>query len=153
MWTVRPPVVPIPSAVRGHRVFGMTRAAVREVAVEMGDRRFAARRSAGSWELDGAPASQGAAAALDDLVDTLAHLRAIDVFRPRDGASFGLDQPTAVVTLTTRLRTRRVVVGSANAAGSAFYARRDGSPRVVQIGAGVLSQLERVFYQRDRAAN
>jgi Domain of unknown function (DUF4340) len=150
VWTVRPPVVRIPSAVRGHRVFGVTRAAVHEVAVEMGERRFTARRSAGSWVLDGTPASPAAAAALDDLVDVLVHLRAVDVFRPRDGSSFGLEQPTAVVTLTTSLRTRRVLVGAANTAGSTFYARRDGSPRVVQIGAGVLSQLERVFYQRDR---
>ena len=151
MWTVRPPVVPIPSAVRGHRVFGVTRAAVHAVAVEMGDRRFTAQQRDGSWELDGTPASRTAAAALDDLVDALVHLRAVDVFRPRDGSSFGLEQPTAVVTLTTSFRTRRVLVGAANAAGSASSARRDGSPRVVQIGAGVLSQLERVFYQRDRA--
>jgi Domain of unknown function (DUF4340) len=76
----------------------------------------------------------------------------VDVFRPRDRASYGLDHPAVTITVRTRQGARRVVLGESNAAGSAFYARRDDDPRVMQVGSGLLSALERVFYERDRSA-
>jgi hypothetical protein len=149
-WMVRSPTAPAPSAVRGHRVFGVAKTSVRQIDVALGERRFTARRTDAGWELDGRPAGPGAAAALDDLLLGLVDLRAVDVFRPRDGSTFGLDVPRATITLHTARGTRRVAVGGANVAGSAFYARREGSPRVVQVGTLILSRIERVFFQRDR---
>jgi Domain of unknown function (DUF4340) len=136
-------------AVRGHRVFGVARHALRGIDVGLGSRRFSARRTADGWEMDGRPASTGTADALDDLVATLAGLRAVDSFRSRDGSSYGLEHPRATIEVTTAYRTRRVVIGELNAAGSAFFARREGDPRILQVGSALLGSLERVFFNRD----
>jgi hypothetical protein len=152
---VRPPAHPTGlEAARGHRVFGGTGRAVREVTVLWDGKTLRARRHAGGWQVDGGAAAPESASALDDLVETLARLRALDVFRPHDAASYGLDRPRGTVALRRGARVRRLLVGDANAAGSAFYARRetDGRPdaRVLQIGSGLASTIERVLYARDR---
>jgi hypothetical protein len=135
-------------SVRGHRVLRVTPHAVRALEVTLDGRRFAARRRADAWEIDGQPASARTAEALGDLVATLARLRAVDAFRPREAASFGLDRPRGTILVETPRGTRRLVLGSTNAAASALYARRDGDPRVIQVGIMLLSEIERVFYTR-----
>lgn len=125
---------------------------MRGIDVTLGPRRFAARWGAAGWEIDGRPAGGTTAAALDDLRRTLDTLRAVDVFRPRDGSRFGLERPEGTITVSTSRRTRRLVIGALNASGSAFYARRDADPRILLVGSGLLSDLERVFYTRDGAA-
>jgi hypothetical protein len=147
---VRAPERRAPPA-RGHRVFRVAERAVRAVDVRLDTRRFTAVRTGDGWTLDGRPAAPVAVAALDDLVRTLARLRAVDVFRPRDRASFGLDAPQASITLRTPRAARHVVLGDTNAAGSAVYARRDGDPRILQVGVMLLSSLERVFWARSAA--
>ena len=72
------------------------------------------------------------------------------MFRPRDAATYGLERPGGIIVLTTTHRVRRLVVGGLNAAGSALYARREGDQRVLQIGIGLGSAVERVLYDRDR---
>jgi len=147
---VRAPVRPRGQfAVRGHRVFGVGRGAVRGIDVVLEARRFSARRTAEGWEINGRRASPGTAAALDDLLDTVVGLRAVDSFRSRDTASFGLERPRATIEVATARGVRRLVVGDLNAAGSALYARRAGDPRVLQVGSALLSDLERVFFNRD----
>jgi hypothetical protein len=126
--------------------------AVRALEVTLDERRFAARPVAGGWEIDGRLANARTAEALADLVDTLGTLRAVDVFRPRDEASYGLDRPRGTIAVVTPRRTRRLVLGASNAAASALYARREGDPRVIQVGTLLLSGIERVFYQRDLGA-
>ena len=137
---------------RGTRVMRVVAAHVQTVEVEVGDRRFAARRTGGGWEIDGRVADERTAEALTDLVDTLARLRAVDAFRPRDAASYGLDRPRVTIAISTAHRTRRLLLGDANVAASALYARREGDPRVLQVGIGLLSDVERVFYMRDAGA-
>ncbi|HJQ82887.1 MAG TPA: DUF4340 domain-containing protein [Candidatus Binatia bacterium] len=136
-------------AVTGHRVFPFPRHAVRTVDVTLGERRFGARRTTNGWEIDGQPAAHGVAVALDDLVEALVALRALDAFRSRDGSSYGLDASRATIALATARKTRRLEIGDTNPAGSAFYARRAGDPRVLQLGTGLLGDVERVFYNRD----
>jgi len=148
---VRAPEPPRPPAERGHRLFPVGRDAVRGLDVVLDDRRFSARRTGDGWTIDGATASAGTAAALDDLVGTLVGLRAVDVFRDRDGASYGLERPRATITLVTDGRSHRLDVGEPNAGSSAFYARRTGDPRILEVGALLVTELERVFYHRDRA--
>jgi hypothetical protein len=148
--SVRAPVRQIGrDAVRGHRVFGVGRHAVRGIDVVLDGRRFSARRTAGGWETDGRPASAATADALHDLQDALVGLRSVDAFRARDTSSYGLDPPRATIEVLTARGVRRVVLGAMTSAGSAVYARRSGDPRVLQVGAGLLSALERVFYARD----
>jgi len=136
-------------AVRGHRIFPLARAGVRGIDVTVGERRFSARRSADGWQIDGRPAKTATAEALNDLTTTLTGLRAVDTFRSADATAFGLDHPRATIELVTVRGVRRLVVGDLNSAGSAFYARRIGDPRVLQVGTLLQSELERVFYTRD----
>jgi len=147
---VRAPEPPRPPAERGHRLFPVGRDAVRGLDVVLGDRRVSARRTRDGWTIDGGPAAAGTAGALDDLVATLVGLRAVDVFRDRDGASYGLERPRVTITLLTDARSHRLDIGDPNAGSSAFYARRTGDPRILEVGALVLTELERVFYNRDR---
>jgi len=137
-------------ALRGHRVFGVRVGAVRRIDVDMAGRRFSARRLDHGWEIDGRGANPGTTGALDDLVETLARLRAVDVFRPKDRTSYGLEPPRGTITVITPRVVRRLLLGDPNTAGSALYARRAEDPRVLQVGMLLLSEIERVFYHRDR---
>jgi hypothetical protein len=137
--------------VRGSHVLRVDRADVRGIDVDFEGRHFAAVRSGEGWQLDGGAASAGAADALNDLLDLLVDLRAVDVFRASDPKPFGFDPPRGTVELVTPGTRRRLVIGGLNTAGSVAYARRDQDPRVYQVGIFLLSSLERVFYQRDGA--
>jgi hypothetical protein len=53
-----------------------------------------------------------------------------------------------VIALGTDAAVVRLVLGDANAGGSAIYVRRSGDPRVFQVGTGLLTTLDRVFYRR-----
>ena len=148
---VRAPVRPTGlDAVRGSRILRVRPAAVDRLAVSLDERRFAARRAAGGWEIDGRPASPAAAAALEDLVQSLVSLRAVDVFRSRDASAYGLDRPQATIVVETPRGRRQVTLGALNAAGSTVYARRDNDPRIFQLGTHLLTQLQRVLYARDK---
>lgn len=139
-------------AVRGHRVLGVSGPAVRGVDVTLDRRRFSARRSAGSWEIDGRLASPRVADALGDLVDTLTGLRAVDTFRSRDSSTYGVDRPRATIDVTTARSRRRLVLGDLNAGGSAYYARKEGDPRILLVGAALVTDLERVLYASEAAS-
>jgi hypothetical protein len=140
-------------ALRGHRVFGVPLAAVRGIEVEMAGRRFAAHRRDHGWEIDGRGANPGTTAALDDLVETVANLRAVDVFRPEGGTtSYGLAPPRGTITVMTARAARRLLLGDPNTSGSAFYARRAEDSRVIQVGMPLLTAIERVFYHRTASA-
>ena len=145
---VRRPERARPPGERGHRVFSVAADAVRGLDLAVDDRRLSARRARDGWIVDGAPATAATARALDDLVATLAGLRAVDVFRDRDGAAYGLDQPRATIAVVTDGASQRLDIGAANAASSALYARRAGDPRMLQVGALLVTELERVLEKR-----
>ncbi len=136
-------------AVRGHRLFAIDRAAVSGLEVTMGERHLAARRTAGGWELDGRAARAPENDALNDLVETLVGLRAVDAFRGGGQAAFGLEPPRGTVDVVSARGRLRLILGHPNAAGSTVYARREGDPRVFTVGALLLTEIERVFFQRD----
>ena len=145
--SVRAPITPRGrDAARGHRLFNGERRGVRGIELELDGRNLASTRAADGWNVDGRPVAPQTAEALGDLLDTLLALRAVDVFRTSDVAAFGLTQPRGTITVVTGWSRRRLLVGGLNAAGSAFYARREGDPRVLQVGTLVLSEVERVFY-------
>ena len=139
-----------PESVRGPRVLRVRPAAVRSVELRSGERHVVAVRAPGGWRLDGRPAPAGAAEALDGLVETLARLRAVDAFRPERGAELGLDPPAATIAVRTAHREFTLRLGAPNASGGSFYAERAGHPRVFLVGMGLLSTIERVFYQTGR---
>jgi hypothetical protein len=133
---------------RGPRVMRVAPHAVRTLTVTEGDESFAAERRAGGWTIDGMQASDEAALALDDLVAALAKLRAIDAFTPDEPADWGLDPPRGTIGIETAKRRRRLALGAVVSSGGAFYAQRDGDRRIFTVGVGLLSAVERVFYQR-----
>jgi hypothetical protein len=139
-----------PESVRGPRVLRVRAASVRAVELRAGDHQVAAVRAPGGWQLDDRPAPPGAVDALDTLVTTLADLRAVDAFRPERGAQLGLDPPTATIALRTAHRQIVLQLGAPNASGGSVYAERQGHPRIFLVGTGLLSALERVFYQADQ---
>lgn len=126
-------------------MFGVARADVRGLEVRVGERGIVARRTAGGWEVAGRPARASEADALNDLLDTLVGLRAVDAFRGRDQSSFGFDRPRAEIDLFTDRGRRRLVLGNLNAAASAVYVRRERDPRVFTVGSLLLTEIERVF--------
>ena len=136
-----------PESVRGPRVLRARAAAVRSIELRAGERHVAAVRVPGGWRVDGRPASAGAVEALDAMVDTLTRLRAVDAFRPERGAHLGLDPPAATITVRTARREFALRLGAPNASGGSYYAERAGHPRVFLVGAGLLSTIDRVFYQ------
>jgi Domain of unknown function (DUF4340) len=146
-----PPRLSGPESVRGPRVLRVHARAVREITLRGATRELVAARSSSGWQLDGQPATAGQAESLDGLVETLVALRGIDAFRPRDRAAIGLDPPAASIVVRTDRRTRTLNLGTPNAAGSAVYMERAGHPRVFLVGTGLLSAIDRVFYQREVA--
>ena len=140
-----------PESVHGPRVLHLRPAAVRTIEVGAGTRRLSATRSPEGWILDGRPATAAAAEALDALAQNLASVRALDAFRPGDRQALGLDPARAMLTVTTRRGAQRLRLGATNASGGALYVERDGHPRAFIVGTGLLSSLDRVFYQRDLA--
>jgi uncharacterized protein DUF4340 len=133
-----------PETARGPRLFRTSAAGIRRIEIDVDARRVAAERTADGWRTDGAPVDDAARDALDDLATLLARLRVVDAFRATELASFGLAPAQGTVTVVTRRGTQRVALGSLNAAGSALYARREGTPRVFQVGTYLLSALDRV---------
>ena len=142
-----------PESVRGPRVLRVPAAAVREIALRGATRELVAVRTPDGWRLAGRPATAGQGEALDTLVETLVALRAIDAFRPGDRAALGLDPPAATIAVRTDRGTRTLRLGAPNAGGGALYAEREGHPRVFLVGTGLLSAIDRVFYQRGLATS
>ena len=147
MWRHPVPERRAPGA-HGPRVLPVAPAAVRAVVVRYATVAVAAQRTDAGWAFDGRPASPRAAEALDALVAQLARLRAVDAFRAGDLAQFGLAPPEGAITVTTASGARSVALGRFSTTGGAIYARREGHPRVFLLGAGLLSSIERVRFQR-----
>ena len=122
--------------------------AVRRVELVGGAGQLTAVRTTSGWEVDGRPADEPTVEALDALVTTLAGLRALDAFRPGDRTALGLDPPAATLAVFTDRRERRLALGTPNAAGNGLYVERLGHPRVFVVGTGMLSAIDRVFYQQ-----
>ena len=138
--------------VRGPRPFIVAGEIIGRVEVDVGSRRVVAERVADGWRVDAAAARPVLRDALDALVHELVGLRAVDAFRPSDLEALGLAPPAGTIALSTPRGVQRLEIGALNAAGSTFYARREGHARVLQIGVYVLELVRRVVEARDAAA-
>jgi len=122
---------------------------VERVSATLRGRGFGAVRQGGDWRVDGAAVGAGATAALEDLVETLRELRAIDAFRTDDPGQFGFAEPQATIEVGTPAGSSRLLLGVFTPSAVAVYARLEGDPRVFQVGSHLLSAVERVLYLRD----
>lgn len=152
MFLFSPPERPTEEAraAHGHRVFALGREAVRGVSIELdGATVRVSRVGPSGWAIDDKPAHGVAADAVEELVSTLVKLRALDVFRSADGATFGLDPPRGRVDVEGERGGRlALLIGEHTADGGAFFARRSGDPRVLKLGAGLESSLARLLHAR-----
>jgi hypothetical protein len=151
--TTPPPPKTGAESVRGARAFLVSADAVTRVEVDVGTRRVVADRVAGGWKVDAAPARPQLGDALDALVQELAGLRAVDAFRPSNPDALGLAPPAGSITVATARGVQRLDIGALNAAGSTFYARRDGHERVLQLGVYLLELVRRVVDARDAGSD
>lgn len=134
---------------RGPRIFRTSTHGIRRIEVTLGERHFAAARARDGWTLDGGPAPARARDALDALARELATTRAVDAFRAESFPAYGLEPPTGTLVVTTPRDAQRLALGTLNSAGSAFYARRDGQGRVMQVGVYLLETVQRVLDWRE----
>ncbi len=141
------PIVPLPrEQVTGPRVVKVRAADVSALEIALADGAVRLERAGAGWTADGTAAGERLVAAIDDLVGVLTELRAIDRFRDARDAPFELDRPFGRVVVETPRRTVPLSLGAFNAARSAVYARLDGRPRVLLLGAYLLAAMDRVFY-------
>ena len=92
--------------------------------------------------------------ALDALVETLvgpAGDRRVPARRPGGARTRSAGRDASRCAPIGGRATLRL--GAPNAAGSALYAEREGHPRVFLVGTGLLSAIDRVFYQRGLTAS
>jgi len=142
---IRAPLRPVPR-MHGPRLVRIPSARVDAMTVALDERRIALVRHDGGWDVDGAPATPAVADAARDLLDALATLRALDAFRAGDAARFGLAPPRGSVLVRAGAREDRLVIGGLTAGGDGVYARRGDERRVLRVGTGLLSAIERFFY-------
>lgn len=120
---------------------------IRMLDVEIDGRRIAAARAGGGWSVADRPATPALASALEDLAGALASLQALDRFRSDDRAQFGLVDPRGRLRIGLARGRRELLLGATTPNGTALYARRARDPHlVVQVGIGLLSAIDRVFF-------
>jgi hypothetical protein len=130
---------------RGPRAMRIVPGDVERVEVRRGPERVEATRAPIGWTIDGRAAPPMKAQAVDDLVQLLSTVRAVDAFRAEDLATFGLEPPSATIVVTTGAGERRLAIGVLNTTGATVYARCDDHPRVLRLGVYLLSVVERVL--------
>lgn len=112
---------------------------------------WSAKRASDQWQIDSLqPPAPGDKSVLDGLAAAWADLRAqrFAAYAPADWAKFGLDKPTATVTVTVQAGTAPIthsvaLGGPSDSNPNARYARIDGGPAVAVLPAGVARELSR----------
>jgi len=98
-----------------------------------------------------ATAQAGAGAAGDGEAGPVAAGRPLRPSDPQVRATYGLDDPAAVITVRTSRGEEKLVVGDATPVGAAYYAYLEGSDELVTVSAfDVLPFLAPVDEYRDR---
>jgi hypothetical protein len=132
-------------------LLGLSAEEVVGVRIEEGSRELRAVRAAGGWRVEAPAISRpGASDAVPEMIAALVGLVAVDAFArdDLDRRALGLDPPRARVTLTRAGGAAPIVLllGDFVPTGGSVYGALESDPRIFQIGAMVVSDLERVFY-------
>lgn len=130
-----PPVAPPPPTETGPDIVA--------VSVSAGDRRVAARRVDGRWEI----APPHGDAVTSDLVEALLaavlNAPAEPVAPSGAGDEFGLDTPSARIELQRREgRPVTVLLGHTNPSGTGVYGQLEGNPQILLMGLNVRYYVE-----------
>jgi hypothetical protein len=142
----RPTVPPEPP------VLGIRADHVTAVRVQYGPRELRAKRDGSSWRVEApSPAGRAAPAAVAELVVMLADLVATDTFeRPElDRRTLGLAPARARIELETRGAAEPVVLllGDYVPTGGSVYCALSGDSRIHQVGALLVTEIEKAFYR------
>jgi hypothetical protein len=146
------PVDPPLLALEAHEVVG--------IRVWMGTHRLDAVREREGWRLVHPPSTRAAAAAaVASLVDALVAIVPVDAFarQPIDRRALGLDPGRARIEIDTP-KTKNaavLVLGDYVPTGGSVYAALASDPRIFQLGAVVVSEIEAAFHRalRDDAGD
>lgn len=125
------------------------------IAVQQGTRQLRAVRVDGGWRVEKPlTAHADAGVFVADIVDAVVGIVPLDAFaRPElDRRTIGLEPARARIELTVRGAATPVVLllGDYVPTGGSVYAALESDPRVLQIGALIVSEIEKAFYRAAR---
>src|SRR5262245_1902219 len=131
---------------RKGRVFNVETADVTELTLKRGGETVTLKREGDGWQMTAPLAWRGERGPVDETVTSIATAK-MDreiAATPADVGEFGLDKPTAEVTLTTRDgKQLGLVLGAKSPTGVWVYAQERGKPAVFVIGDSVLRDATR----------
>ena len=121
------------------------------IRVREGTRELRAARPAAVWRIEAPLAARpDAPAAVAEMVDVLATLVPVDTFERReiDRRDLGLAPPRARIEIDVRGRAEQVVLllGDYVPTGGSVYGALASDRWIHQIGAGIVSEIEKAFY-------
>jgi hypothetical protein len=122
------------------------------VRVQMGVRRLDAVRDRGGWRIVDPPGSRPAAsAAVATLVDAIVAIVPVAAFERQqvDRDALGLDTGHARIEIDTEKsrNTAVLVLGDYVPTGGSVYAALASDPRIFQLGALIISEIEAAFHR------
>jgi hypothetical protein len=122
------------------------------IRVRMGTHRLHAVRDRDAWRIVYPPVSRpGAPAAVAALVESVAGLVPVDAFERRDidRRALGVEPGRARIELDTRAGADVVVIrlGDHVPTGGSVYAVLSSDPRIFQLGALIVSEIEAAFFR------
>lgn len=113
------------------------------------------KKNGGNWQIVGPETADADQTEVGNIVSALGALEITRVVeeKPADAKPFGLDVPRISVTARSAGATPRTLdIGSKTPTGSDLYAKIDGQPRVVLIGASSEDQMNRTTFDlREKA--
>lgn len=136
-WATAPPPPPPPSAAPAP--LPTPAVTVRQVTVEAAGRRLRAVRAGDRWQVAEPAGSAATSDLISALLSAVLDTRAEPVVAdPTDLAEFGLEQPSARITLDRSAGAPVVLLlGGTNPAETGVYGRLEGNPQVVLLGLNV----------------
>lgn len=140
-----------PSAPTDTALLGIRADDIVAIRVREGTRELRAARPGAVWCIEAPLAARpDAPAAVAEMVDVLAALVAVDTFeRGETGRrDFGLEPARARIEIDVRGRAEQVVLllGDYVPTGGSVYGALASERSIHQIGAGIVSEIEKAFY-------
>lgn len=127
---------------RAKQVFAFKADEINAVTLKRDQAEIQLTRQGVAWEITKPLKARADALAAGDLVKALAQLKEERDLGPGDLKAFGLDKPGLVVSFTAKGQPHQLALGSPAPGGRGFYVRKDESPNILLIAAGVRDSLD-----------
>ncbi len=127
---------------RAKQVFGLKADEITALNLKRGQAEIQLTRQGAAWEITKPLKARADASAAGELVKALAQLKQERDLGPGDLKGFGLDKPGLVISFTAKGQPQLLSLGNPAPGGRGFYARKDESPNILLIAAGVRDALD-----------